>query len=172
MNQLILMPLNELDLDEIAVAFKKIGWHKPRSIYESYLQEQTAGCRLVFIAKENGKFCGYVTLKWVSGYSSFADNNIPEIADLNVLPEYRKKGIGTRLIQACEQAAKSQGKRVIGLGVSLTADYGNAQRLYIHLGFLPDGAGIFYQYKSVKYLESVLVDDDLVMFLTKEITIS
>jgi ribosomal protein S18 acetylase RimI-like enzyme len=170
MNQLILAPLSETDLDEIALAFKQIGWHKPKSIYEAYLKEQSLGHRSVLVARDSGKFCGYVTLKWRSDYPSFSENNIPEISDLNVLPEYRKKGIGTRLIQACEKTAKDQRRVMIGLGVGLTADYGNAQRLYIHLGFVPDGEGIHYHCKAIKYSESVSVDDDLVLYLTKKIS--
>jgi GNAT superfamily N-acetyltransferase len=68
---------------------------------------------------------------------------------LNVLPDYRKQGIGTKLIEACEQAEKEQGRALIGLGVGLTADYGNAQRLYIHLGYIPDGRGIHYKCQAI-----------------------
>ncbi|MBX3710001.1 MAG: GNAT family N-acetyltransferase [Gammaproteobacteria bacterium] len=169
MNHLIITQLNEVDIDEIVLAFQQIGWHKPRDLYESYLKEQASGLRLVFVARENGTFCGYVTLKWISDYSPFTENNIPEIVDLNVLPEYRKQGIGTKLIQACEQAAKEQSRILIGLGVGLTTDYGNAQRLYIHLGYVPDGRGIHYKCQVIKYSELVSVDDDLVLYLTKSL---
>lgn len=171
MSPLTLAPLHESDLDEIVLAFKQIGWHKPKSIYESYLDEQSSGVRSILIARNNGKFCGYVTIKWVSDYLPFAENNIPEIADLNVLPEHRKQGIGTKLIQTCEQAAKEKGRALIGLGVGLTADYGSAQRLYIHLGYVPDAKGIHYKCQAVKYSESVAVDDDLILYLTKNLSI-
>lgn len=167
MNELTLTPLDKSDFDEMVSAFKQIGWHKPKSIYEAYLEEQLAGTRLALIAREGGKFCGYVTIKWVSGYPFFTEQNIPEIADLNVLPEHRKKGIGTKLIQACEQLAKEQGRALIGLGVGLTADYGNAQRLYVQLGYIPDGRGLYHNNIAAKYGEKVNVDDDLVIYLTK-----
>ncbi|MBI5447470.1 MAG: GNAT family N-acetyltransferase [Gammaproteobacteria bacterium] len=167
MNQLILVPLSQPDLDEIALAFKQTGWHKPKSIYEAYLKEQLSGHRSVLIARDTGKFCGYVTLKWVSDYLFFSEKNIPEIADLNVLPQYQKKGIGTKLIQACEDLARERERKVIGLGVGLIADYGSAQRLYVHLGYVPDGRGLYYKNMAVKYAEKVMVDDDLVIYLTK-----
>ncbi|MBX3710298.1 MAG: GNAT family N-acetyltransferase [Gammaproteobacteria bacterium] len=138
-NQLTIETLHQSDLDEIVSAFEKIKWHKPKDIYEAYLKEQASGHRSVLIVREDGKFCGYVTLKLVSDYPFFAERNIPEIADLNVLPQYQKKGIGTTLIRACEDLTKGSGKKMIGLSVGLTADYGNAQRLYIHLGYIPDG---------------------------------
>lgn len=170
MNHLTMAPLQKSDLDEIVLAFKQIGWHKPKSIYETYLEEQSSGVRSALVARVNGKFCGYVTIKWITDYPLFAENNIPEIADLNVLPDYRKQGIGTKLIGAFEQAAKEQGRALIGLGVGLTADYGSAQRLYIHLGYIPDGKGVHYKCQAVKYSELVPVDDDLILYLIKNLT--
>lgn len=58
---------------------------------------------------------------------------------------------------------------LIGFGVGLTADYGSAQRLYIHLRYVPDGKGIYYKYHAIKYSELVPVDDDLVLYLTKSL---
>lgn len=170
MTHLTLASLHKSDLDEIVLSFRQIGWHKPKSIYETYLEEQSSGVRSALVARDNGKFCGYVTIKWISDYPFFTENNIPEIADLNVLPDYRKQGIGTKLIEACELTAKEQGRGLIGLGVGLTADYGSAQRLYIHLGYVPDGKGIHYKCKAIKYSELVPVDDDLILYLTKNLT--
>ena len=136
--------LQENDFDEIVSAFKMIGWNKPRSIYETYFKEQSASIRSVILAKESGKFCGYVTIKWKAEYDSFSQQNIPEISDLNVLPTYRKHGIGTALIYVGETMAKERGYTNIGLGVGMTADYGEAQRLYVCLGYIPDGRGLHY----------------------------
>lgn len=169
MNHLTMAPLHKSDLDEIVLAFKKIGWHKPKSIYETYLEEQSSGVRSVLVVRNSGKFCGYVTIKWISDYSFFNENNIPEIADLNVLPDHREQGIGTKLIEACEQAVKEQGRALIGLGVGLIADYGSAQRLYIHLGYMPDGKGLYHKNIAVKYNENVKADDDLIIYLTKKL---
>lgn len=144
MHYLALNPLEENDIDEIVLAFKQLGWHKPRSLYESYLQDQCNNSRFVIVAKVSGKFAGYVTLKWQSDHSFFNQNNIPEIVDLNVLPDFRKHGIPTKLIHRCEQMAKENNHTQIGLGVGLTADYGSVQRLYVRLDYLPDGHGIHY----------------------------
>lgn len=165
-----LAPLDKSDVDEIVLAFKNIGWNKPKNIYESYLTEQLNKQRSVIIAKQNGQFCGYVTLKWTPDYLSFAEKNIPEIADLNVLPKYRNQGVGTALIKACEELVRERRLSVIGIGVGLTVDYGNAQKLYIRLGFIPDGNGIHYKTKPVKHAELVSVDDDLLLYLTKNLT--
>jgi GNAT superfamily N-acetyltransferase len=166
---LIFSSLGEDDIDEIVSSFKRIGWNKPRSIYEAYLKEQSHGIRSVIIAKENGKFCAYVTIKWRADYPSFNQQNIPEISDLNVLPNFRKNGIGTALIHASESMAKERGHTNIGLGVGMTADYGNAQRLYIHLGYVPDGHGLHYKNTPLNYGDQTTIDDDLVIYLSRSI---
>lgn len=81
----------------------------------------------------------------------------------------RKKGIGTTLIQKCESVAKGHGHTEIGLGVGMTADYGNAQRLYVRLGYFPDGNGLHYKYKVANYFETVTVDDDLIFYFKKNL---
>lgn len=169
MTDLVLTHLQENDLNEIVLAFKNIGWHKPIDIYKKYLQEQINKTRSIFVAKSKGKFCGYVTLKWQSNYPSFLEKNIPEISDLNVLPDNRKQGIGTALIQTCEKLASEKGKIMIGLGVGLIEDYGNAQRLYFKLGFIPDGKGLHYKNQPIKYGMNVIADDDLNIFLIKRL---
>ncbi len=169
-NKITLSSLEENDFDEIVSSFKIIGWNKPRSIYEAYFTEQSDNTRSAIVAKENGKFCGYVTIKWKSDYDSFSQQNIPEISDLNVLPIYRKHGIGTALINECETISKKRGYTNIGLGVGMTADYGDAQRLYVRLGYIPDGRGLHYKCGSLQYGNQVKIDDDLVLFFTKSIS--
>ncbi len=168
-NNFEMLPLQEKDIAEIVLAFKNIGWNKPSTLYESYLLDQKQNQRTVLVAKIDGQFCGYVTIKWKSGYQNFVGNNIPEISDLNVLPNCRKKGVGTALIKECERMARNADYSKIGLGVGLTKDYGNAQRLYFQLGYMPDGNGLHHNYKMVNYAETVTVDDDLVIFMSKQI---
>lgn len=169
MNVINLKNLETSDIDEIVSAFTAIGWNKPRCIYENYLAEQVSGDRLISIAKINNKFSGYITIKWKSAYPNFNKLNIPEIVDLNVLPSYRKHGVGTKLVKYCERIAMEKGYSSIGIGFGLTADYGNAQRLYIQLGYMPDGNGLHYKNVRVQHNETVVADDDLVLYLTKKL---
>lgn len=164
-----MLPLQVKDIPEIVSSFKSIGWNKPGSLYESYLNEQDQNQRTVLVAKINGQFCGYVTIKWKSDYQYFIDSNISEISDLNVLPNYRKKGIGTALIKKCEEMARDHGHFKVGLGVGMTRDYGSAQRLYFYLGYVPDGNGLYHNYKAVNHFDTITVDDDLILYFTKNI---
>ena len=48
-------------------------------------------------------------------------------------------------------------------------DYGNAQRLYVLRGYVPDGRGLTYKYQVLKPLECTINDDDLVLYFTKSL---
>ena len=162
--------LRSQDIPIIVAGFKKSGWQiKPTSLFERYLKEQNKGARQCFVAFCGELFAGYVTLKWHSAYKPFVQNNTPEISDLNVLPAFRRHGIGTRLIEKCEAKAVTQ-SRVVGIGVGLYADYGSAQRLYVKRGYIPDERGATYQYKAVMPGESYPIDDDLIVWFTKTLS--
>src|SRR3984885_13791898 len=141
--------LEESDPPSIAAAFKKMGWKKPETQYQRYLQEQIAGSGPCFVSIFDGQFAGYVTVNWLPTYAGFADLNIPEIQDLNVLTTYRRKGIASRLLDRAEvEAARRSG--VVGIAVVLHPGYNAAQRLYAKRGYIPDGHGITYRNYFVK----------------------
>lgn len=101
------------------------------------------------------------------GYPPFRHIGIPEIQDLNVAPAFRRKGYGQALIRHCEWRARQEGNEMIGIGVGLYAGYGQAQRLYIRLGYIPDGAGVMYDSEEVIPGEVRSVDDALCLMMTK-----
>ena len=106
--------LEESDPPSIAAAFTDMGWNKPETQYRRYLHEQVAGTRTCFVAIIDGQVAGYVTVNWRPTYTGFADLNIPEIQDLNVLAKYRRKGIARRLLDRAEgEAARRSG--VVGI---------------------------------------------------------
>lgn len=160
--------LTEVDIQPIAAAFARLGWNKPAAQYEGYLAEQERGSRVVLVASVDGIFAGYTTIVWESGYAPFREANIPEIVDFNVLPEFRRQGIGTQLMEAAEDriAARSP---VAGIGVGLTEDYGAAQILYAYRGYIPDGRGIFWEGNRCQHGAQVIVDDSLVLYFTKQL---
>lgn len=147
-------------LDRIAAEMR--ARHEP-GYFARCLAEQAAGRRLLFIAGESG----YVQLNWQSLYPPFRHLGIPEIQDLNVVPAARRQGLGARLVEACEAAARQAGKTDIGIGVGLHARFGAAQRLYVRKGYMPDGAGAAYDEVSVTAGELRPVDDLLTLKLVK-----
>jgi GNAT superfamily N-acetyltransferase len=162
-------PLRASDPAVIEAAFAAIGWSKPAAQYERYLQEQQAGHRHVFVAWVGDAFAGYVTLNWHPEYPPFRAERIPEIQDFNVLPAFRRRRIGSALLDAAEALAAER-VGVVGIGVGLDPDYGPAQRLYVRRGYVPDGRGIAWRNSTVAYGDQVLVDDDLVLHFTRTLS--
>ena len=59
----------------------------------------------------------------------------PEIYRMSVLQEFQSRGVGTRILQACEQEAIDRKLSLIGIGVG--HDNPRALALYTRLGFKP-----------------------------------
>lgn len=155
------------DSGMIADAFAAQGWKKPAAQYDAYFHEQAAGNRHVYLAFDGSDFAGYVTRKNQSDYPPFRQAGIPEISDLNVLKKFQRRGIARALLDHAEQAAHVP---IIGIGVGLIEDYGPAQRLYIQRGYVPDGRGITYRNQTVHYDFPIVAGDDLVLWMTKELS--
>lgn len=158
--------LESKDIAPIAKAFKELGWNKPQTQYESYWLEQELEIRDVYVAFAEEQFAGYLTICWKSGYEPFREKKIPEITDFNVLPGFRRMGIGTQLMDKAENEI-ARVSSLAGIGVGMTPDYGAAQCLYILRGYVPDGLGLHWRNHHVQYGEAVRVDDDLALYLTK-----
>jgi GNAT superfamily N-acetyltransferase len=163
---LTIREITENDPLIISNAFKEQGWEKPISQYERYIIEQRNGERVTLIAELDGVFAGYVNIVWESYYLAFKEKNIPEVNDFNVLLKYRRLGIGSKLMDRAEEII-SERSSIAGIGVGVFSDYGNAQVLYVKRGYVPDGKGIHNGQHYVKYGDNVVIDDDIVLYLTK-----
>jgi GNAT superfamily N-acetyltransferase len=158
-------PLRTDDPPVIAAAMAALGWDKPESQYVRYLAEQESETRNVLVATVDGTYVGYVTVYWVSPYFG----TIPEISDFNVLPSYCKRGIGSALMDAAE-AKVAERSPVVGIGVGLYPDYGQAQRMYVRRGYLPDGRGLIYDGRQVPPMETIRNDDSATLMFTKDLS--
>ncbi len=143
------------------------AWHGGPDKWSSYWQDHQSGRRRCLVAEADGAIAGYASLVWMSGYEPLRTAGFPEIQDLVVAQSYRRLGIARMLVSACEQRAREAGSSGIGIGFGLYADYGPAQRLYVKLGYLPDGRGVTWNYVPVAGGATVEIDDDLVLWLTK-----
>ena len=166
--KLLIRLLESDDIPEIAKAFQQLGWDKPALQYERYLMEQVLEIRDVYVAFIEERFMGYLTICWTSSYEPFRKAKIPEIVDFNVLPEFRRQGIGMQLMDKAESEI-AKVSSIAGIGVGMTPDYGAAQRLYVLRGYIPDGRGLNYRGHFIKYSEEITVDDNIALYLTKEL---
>lgn len=147
---------------------QRYPWYTSNDYFYRCLEENVEGKRVTLMAYYAGMLAGCCHLLFTSDYPYFNKDNIPEINDLNTFPEFRRMGIASRMFDDLESIA-SKRSRFIGVGVGLYKDYGNAQMMYNKRGYVMDGKGIAYKNIEVKPGEQVTVDDDLLMYLIKEL---
>lgn len=160
--------LSAEDPARISAAFARMGWNKPVEQYERYLEEQREGTRDVIVAEVGDAFAGYLTIRWKTDYPFFRERGIPEVQDMNVIADFRRRGVATRLMDVAESRIAERSD-IAGIGFGLSPGYNAAQRMYVLRGYVPDGRGLTYAREYVREGETVRVDDDLVMFLTKRV---
>jgi GNAT superfamily N-acetyltransferase len=159
--------LREEDIEAIPLIDGGPAWHGGPEKWRRYWDEHSTGLRVSMVGAIGNRLAAYGSLVWRSQYPPFAQAGIPEIQDMVADAEWRGRGLATALIAAFEARARAAGCPVIGIGFGLYADYGAAQRLYVGIGYKPDGRGLTYDNVPVVPGASVRIDDDLVLWLTK-----
>jgi ribosomal protein S18 acetylase RimI-like enzyme len=166
---LVIRPAVESDIPALDVLAAGLGGVKEADYFGRCFTEKKSGKREIFLAEEDGKIYGYIQLNWKPVYPLFRKMGMPEIQDLNVAPDFRRRGIASKLIDYCEDVARAQQKTEMGISVGLHVSYGPAQRLYVKQGYLPDGAGAIYDEEPIRFGEMKPVDDFLTMKLVKKL---
>lgn len=167
----VITVLEKKDIDSLVNQFC-FPWSSVEATLEKwtrYLSENQQGIRTVYLLHKNGIIIGYANLLYISEYPNFSRAGIPEINDLWIAESWHNKGFGKKLIIHLENIARKKKYSEIGLGVGLYKDYGQAQKLYFRLGYVPDGHGITYKYQSVTPGKEYFVDDDLILWLKKKL---
>lgn len=167
-----MMVIRELGPADIALIPTVKGgpaWHGGAEKWSPYWEQHQSGLRSCLVAHENGEVAGYASVVWRSQHQPFRQANVPEIQDLVVAVSRRGHGIGAALVTECETLAANLGHREMGIGFGLYADYGAAQRLYVRLGYVPDGDGLTWNNAPARAGDMVRVDDDLVLWLRKSL---
>lgn len=126
------------------------------------------GKKYVFNAEIDGRTAGYITLRLNSDKGPFAWEGIPELEDVHVFREFRHKGIGNMLLAAAEDKA-SEISNTISVSVGLHSGYGEAQRIYIRRGYIPDGSGVWYEGEPLKPYAKCFNNKNLVIYLSKKL---
>lgn len=152
----------------LIVAFCHPTYNKPPGQYPRYLEEQHRGDILCLVARLDDDVVGYLKVVWQPAYPPYRDNGIPEIQDLNVLEEFRRRGVASRLLDRAEAEIATRSD-VAGIGVGLHSGYNAAQRLYVLRGYVPDGLGVTHKNRPVHYGDVVTFDDELVLHFTKRV---
>ena len=121
------------------------------------------------IAVHGDDVAGYVAILWEPNFDGFRDCGIPLVHQLAVAGPFRRRGVATLLMDAAEQLAGERGVTALGITVGLFDEYGPAQRLYGQRGYVPDGRGVCRAQRPLGKGMQVTMDDDLIMWLTKDL---
>lgn len=144
------------------------GWDASIDKYEMRLRDRQEKNAVVLVAEYRGNVVGYINIYPESEWGAYAGKGYPEIVDFGVLEKYRRRGIGSKLMDIAEQVAGEYSDRVC-LGVGLHSGYGSAQRMYVKRGYIPDGSGVWYRDRVCEPYGACCNDDDLVLYFMKEL---
>ena len=172
MHDATIREMQEKDIDHLIKAFC-FPWSSVQATsnkWKQYYGEHEKQIRTVYLLEKQGQMIGYASLLRNSNYPDFKNNGIPEINDVWISAEHRGKGFGKKLVQYLEKMAHQENHSQIGIGVGLYNDYGRAQKLYVHLGYVPDGQGVTYKGEPIVPGDSYPVDDDLLIWLKKDLS--
>jgi len=146
---------------------QKFGFEKDRDHYLQCLERQQEGAIDFIMAHLDNEVAGFCILNWQPKYAPFKNESMPEIQDLNVLSAVRRQGIGREVIEFCENQARANKHQKMGIGVGLDSSFGAAQRLYVKMGYVPDGAGVNYDRKQIAAGEFRPIDENLCIMMSK-----
>lgn len=166
--ELLIRDMEQRDAKIISDEETAQGWQQTIEKYEMRLQHRAEGKCIALVAEYLGNPAGYVHVYPSPDVGAFANQGCPEIVDFGVLAKYRRKGIGSKLMDVAEQIASAYSD-VVSLGVGLHCGYGNAQRMYVMRGYIPDGTGVWYGDKICEPNAMCRNDDDLILYLSKKL---
>lgn len=145
------------------------GWDSSTDKFEMRLKDTEERKSIALVAEYNGVPAGYINVYPNSEWGAFANQGYPEIVDFGVLEKFRRKGIGSILMDVAEKLAAEYSDTVY-LGVGLHSGYGSAQRMYVKRGYIPDGTGVWYKDKVCEPYDTACAnDDDLILYLSKKL---
>jgi GNAT superfamily N-acetyltransferase len=93
---------------------------------------------------------------------------LPEIQDVFVLPERRRRGIAAQLTRAAEEEARARGSDSISLSVSQEGNVA-ARRLYAKLGYVDAGVDPVRVSEAITVRGRPFEVDDTLVYLTKSL---
>jgi ribosomal protein S18 acetylase RimI-like enzyme len=165
-DEITIRDLEQLDAAIITQEEIAQGWNTTIEKYENRLKDRSEGKCISLAAEYKGNVAGYLNIYPNSTWGAFANKGYAELIDLGVLEKYRRRGIGSKLMDAAEEIAFKYADTVY-LAVGLHSGYGSAQRMYVKRGYIPDGSGVWYGSKVCTPHADYCNDDDLNLYFSK-----
>lgn len=145
------------------------GWtDQTREKYDKRIADHAAHKSISMVAEYEGNTAGYINVYPNAPWGPFGGSGWCEIVDFGVLEKYRRRGIGSALMDCAEKIAGAFADTVY-LAVGLHEGYGSAQRMYCRRGYIPDGSGVWYHNAPAEAYGQVCNDDELNLYFTKRL---
>lgn len=144
------------------------GWTATQPKLEMRLKHMSEGKCISIVAEFNGCPAGYINVYPDCKCGALGGMGYPEIVDFAVLEKFRRKSVGTKLMDIAEQIA-AEYSDIVYLGVGLHSGYGSAQRMYVKRGYIPDGSGVWYGDKVCQPYSDCINDDNLNLYFYKKL---
>lgn len=138
-----------------------------QGLYHTYLEDIEKGNCQYIVIYEDKQLAGYAKIDWQSKYEDFEEEGIPEIKDLQIFEDFRRKGLGNDLLDYIEAMIKKHSD-YCGIGVGLSEFYEAGANLLSSRGYEPDGKGIFYM-EAAYAPEEMDIDDNQALMLIKKL---
>ncbi len=142
-----------------------LEWHGGRDLrafYGECWQKHRDGELLYLVADCNRFPVGQVVVVW-SGKPSHPD--FPDVQSLRVHPAFRGLGVGSKLLETAEAAARQQGHKRVGLSVSVANP--QARRLYERCGYVVRGEPYLDEWSYCNTREENVTLREMVVDLVK-----
>ena len=161
--------IREPDPEVICAEEVAQGWiHQTRDKYDKRIADHAAHRSISMVAEYEGSTAGYINVYPDAPWGPFGGRGWCEIVDFGVLAKYRRRGIGTALMDCAEKIAGTFADTVY-LAVGLHGGYGSAQRMYCRRGYIPDGSGVWYHNAPAEEGAQVYNDDELNLYFSKRL---
>lgn len=105
------------------------SWARRRAHYERWLAEPGA---FALVAERAGNVAGFAFVTIGEGYDGWCSGRLGELRDLAVVPDERRRGIGSALLAAAKDVLAKDG--IDHLRLNVIAANSEAVRLYERLG--------------------------------------
>jgi GNAT superfamily N-acetyltransferase len=135
--------------------------HVDRYLPLNRLDQQRAEGSTYLVAWDEDQPVAHVHIAWVGTHLG-----VPEIQDVFVVPERRRRGIAAQLTDAAEQEARARGWESISLSVSQDGNAA-AWQLYAKLGYADAGVDPVRVSGSIMLRGRPFEVDDSLLYLVK-----
>ena len=141
------------DFDDL-YAIEEVCFQPPERFTRRYMRDLVASSdTATWIAEERGRMAGFAIVEWAQQTAGV----IAYIATLEVLPEFRNRGIGAELLRRLEGSANAE--RAVMIWLHVDAANTKAIRVYERMGYQNTGRADHYYARNrpaAMYAKSLL----------------